>query len=412
MNRGRFALSLLAASVLLVGVGRADAGSASVSQPVVVAVVGEPAGVNVLHEDFRTRDGRTPRYPSDMPRPVMVALPADGNFSVARSALEAGPLGHMTPGVLYGVAGTRLLLVNAGAGRYDGVQSDALHATGVADSITGTRDGTDQQALVVLVLSNDPDSVYPWLARNAWIDLASTSDYSIHTTSDPTQCAGADDVRSFTARGHLLFSSAGNTTDQPEPLVAPNGLPQTYIVGGVDSAGNTWFPGHPAETDPFYAAGNVVRPYETGAPFSYEAAAPDSFTGLTHFGGTSGATPLTAGWAAQLVSYARQRLHSTLGTVRGALATGPAKPKVGPLSDGRFTNAELRGLLHAVAIQHSGLPPGAAYGAEGYGALNAASISRAEQILNGSLATPGRAADDQAYTTIQQVRAEVFARCG
>jgi hypothetical protein len=386
--------------------------------PVVVAVTGETTGVNVLHQDFRTRDGRTPRYPTGMPHPVMISLPRAGGFSSQRAALEAGPLGRMKTGVLYGIAGTRLLLVNAGTDRYDGVQADALHATGVADSVTGTQYGTDPSALVVVVLSN-LESGYPWLAANAsWVDLASTSSYTVSTvngtggdTTATRQCTGAAEVRSFTAAGHLLLSSSGNTTDQPEPLIAPNGLPDTYLVGGVDAGGNTWRPGHAEESEPFYAAGNVVRPYETGEQFSYRAAAPDSVTGSTHFGGTSGATPRTAGWAARLVAHARADLRSSTGTTGGALAVGSRRTARGPLADGRFTKDELVNLLHVVALQHSGLPAGAAYAAEGYGALDAVSIRRAEAILDGTEPLPTRASDDQANAAAHQVRTALFARC-
>lgn len=416
------ALKLLACAVgasLMSGASHSAAATrVSSTQPVVVAVVGEAGGVNVLHHEFRTADGRTPAYPAGMPRPVMVALPRSGDFASQRAALESGPLGHLTPGVLYGVAGTRLLLVNAGTGPYDGVQADALHATGVADSITGTRHGTDPHALVVVVLSNQ-EGVYPWLAANAsWVDLASTSVYKLRTvagslgdTEATRQCTGAAEVRSYTAAGRLLFSSAGNTTDQAEPLIAPNGLPETYLVGGVDSDGNTWRPGHTEESDPFYAAGNVVRPYETGERFSYQAAAPDSLTGLTHFGGTSGATPLTAGWAADLITHARTVLGSGRGPTSGALATGPHRPARGPLADGRFTNDELRALLHLVAVQHSGLPAGAAYAAEGFGALNASAINLAHRILDGTTTAVTRQPDEQADGAVRQLRAAAFARC-
>jgi hypothetical protein len=396
----------------------ASATSATSTTPVVVAITGEPGGVNVLHMDFRTRDGRTPRYPTGMPRPVMIALPRSGDFGSQHAAVEAGPLGHLKPGVLYGVGGTRLLLVNAGTDSYDAVQTDALHATGVADSVTGTKYGTDPNALVVVVLSNF-EGVYPWLAANSsWVDLASTSDYTFGTIGGPVgdtsrtrQCAGAAEIRSYTAAGHLLFSSSGNTTDQAEPLVAPNGLPDTYLVGGVDASGNTWRPGHPEESDPYYAAGNVGRPYETGGRYSYQAAAPDSLSGTTHFGGTSGATPLTAGWAARLVAHARADLHSTKGSTGGALAVGPHRSPRGPLADGRLTKDELVTLLHAVAVQRSGLPSGAAYAAEGYGALNASSIRKAESILDGSELLPARPADDQANAVAHQARTALFARC-
>jgi hypothetical protein len=81
------------------------------------------------------------------------------------------------------------------------------------------------------------------------------------------------------------------------------------------------------------------------------------------------------------------------------------------LADGRLTKDELVTLLHAVAVQHSGLPSGAAYAAEGYGALNASSIRKAESILDGTEAMPSRPADDQADAAAHQVRAAVFARC-
>jgi hypothetical protein len=383
-----------------------------VTEPVVVAVIGESGGVNVVHHDFRTHDGHNPRYPDDMPTPVMISLPARGSFATQMHTLAAGPLGRMRPGTLYAVAGTRLLLVDVGTTSYDGVQPDALHATGVADSVTGTRVGTDPDALVVVVLSNESRRSYTWLAAQRWIDLATTSDYSIGVNSDDTlQCYGAAQSRRFAATGRVLFSSAGNTTDQPESLVAPNGLPETYLVGGVDASGNTWLPPHPSESDPFYAAGNVVRPYETGELYSFTAAAPDSLDGWTHFGGTSGATPRTAGWAARLVADARRLLRSPAATTRGALAVGPHPVQRGPLADGRLTRDELIRLLHAVAVPHSALPDGASYALEGYGALNAAAVRHAERVLDGADPTPDRAADDAFDARAHQLRAAYFARC-
>jgi hypothetical protein len=379
--------------------------------PVVVAVVGEGGGLNVLHSDFRTADGRNPQYPASMPRPVMVSLPRGGSFAAGWAALERGPLGHMRPGVLYGVSGTRLLLVNTGSSPYDALQADAVHATGVADAVTGNRYGTDPHALVVVAFTSGlyADS-YRWIAQSSWVDLASTSDYEVATTRDPSQCAAVSPVRAFTAAGHQLFSSAGNTTDQPEPLIAPNGMPQTYIVGGVTSTGQTWTPGQTGETDPFYEFGNVVRPYETGELYSFPAAAPQGFTGTQHFGGTSGATPRTAGWAALLVARARQLVHQTRPAV-GVLAAGPTKIARGPLDDGRFTRDELVSLLHEVAVPHTGLADGPQYAVEGYGALNATAIHQALLILDGGKAAPSRPGDDQADSAAHQTRAAIFSHC-
>jgi hypothetical protein len=383
--------------------------------PVVVAVMQESGGVNVLHRDFRTADGRDPVYPAGMPRPVRVTLPTRGDFVAQRRALEAGALGHMQTNTLYAVRGTRLLVVNVAPAPYDAVGADLVHATGVADSVTGTTMGIDPKALVVVVLGGDvmgTNGGYDWLSAASWVDLASTSDYLVQTAPDTSQCLGAAAVRTFTQRGHLLFSSAGNTTDQSEPLIAPNGLPETYLVGGVDASGKTWLPPHPEEADPFYAGGNVIRPYETGERFSFWAAAPDSSTGRVHFGGTSGATPRTAAWAAILVAEARRLLRATGGTAGGALASGPHRLPSGPLADGRFTRAELVTLLHAVAVGHSGLPDGPAYALEGYGALDGGAIARAQRMLAGTAAIPPRGSDDTADAAARQARTVAFARCG
>ena len=132
---------------------------------------------------------------------------------------------------------------------------------------------------------------------------------------------------------------------------------------------------------------------------------------MTHFGGTSGAGPLTAGWAAQLIAHARAVLRSTTGSTAAGLAVGSARTARGPLADGRFSNTELQELLHNVAVQHSGLPAGVAYTAEGFGALDAAAITRAELILDGTALAPTRTADQQADSAARTMRTALFSRC-
>lgn len=410
----RICAAALALSAVLPTAGTAHASRPATADPavpaVVVAVMGEVGSVNVLHREFQTVDGRDPAYPPEMPRPARVVLPRKGSFAGMVAAAKAGPLGSLMPGVLYAVAGTRLLLVNAGDRPYDAVGQDRKHATGVVDSVVGTRVGTAPQALAVVVLGGGTDAAYGWLARQPWVDLATTSNYTIQTLPDPTQCIGSAPARAF-GRDRVLFSSSGNTTDQPEALVSPNGLPETYLVGGVDANGNTWTPGRTDETDPFYAAGNVVRPYETGERFSYQAAAPDSVTAMAHFGGTSGATPLTAGRAARLIAHARRTLFAPGGWANGALAAGPRRPPRGPLADGRLDRNELVAVLHAAAQQRSGLPAGAAYAVEGFGALTDRATARAERFLDGTETMPSRGDDEPAYEQDKQTRTAAFARC-
>jgi hypothetical protein len=173
-----------------------------------------------------------------------------------------------------------------------------------------------------------------------------------------------------------------------------------YQVGGVDSEGRTWRPGHPEESDPWFAAGNVTRPYDSGERYSFRAAAPDSYDGSVHFGGTSGATPLTAGWAATLIERARDLLDGKAGV-----------PARGPLADGRFTRGELVDLLHHTATPAEPASP-VRYLAEGYGAVDRSSIALATKVLQGTAREPARSEEDAAAAQVKEARRQAFAgRC-
>jgi hypothetical protein len=412
--RAATVVALMASPMLVV-----PASSAPRVAPAVVAILGEPDPLNVLHSDFRTRDGRDAVLPAGMPKPVRVVLPRSGDFDARVEAVAAGPLGHLKPRTLYYVAGTRLLVYSApnaaGSIQTDAVSGDRLHATGVVDAAIGRRHGTAPDALAVFVLGGGA-APWDWVASQAWIDIASTSDYgppqlALSGDSDTKVrlCEGAAAVRSMVAAGRVVMSSSGNTTDPPEALMSPNGLPEVFQVGGVDATGRTYLPPHPAESDPWYAAGTVVRPYEVGELYSFMAAGPDSFDGTAHFGGTSGATPRVAGWAARLVEEARRITGG--GPVRGALAAGRRVSR-GPLADGRLTGGELTDLLRHVAMPAEPASPGR-YFVEGYGAVNARAVAAARAVLRGSKVAPARPDEDTAAASTRQARAALFndARC-
>lgn len=366
-------------------------------QPV-IAFVGE-SGMNVLHRDFAAVDASDAAHAVGV-RVRAVTLPQRGSFEARRQAVRQGPLGHLEPGVVYAVRGTRLLVVSApGASPKTDVTASGeqfigtaptdptMHGTGVVDAAIGRRFGTAPTAIGVLVLGSVGDA-WNWVAQQRWIDLVSMSDYE-----PASLCRAASAVRAFTARGGLAFSSSGNTTDALEPLSSPNGLPEVYEVGGVDADGKPYVPPH-VDSDPWFAAGNVVRPYETGELFSFTTAGYDGFTTTMRFGGTSGATPRTAGWAADLLMQAL-RLRSAVH---------------GPLSDGRLTGLELRRLLHHVARPTQ--PSGAAgFAVEGFGRLDRAAIDVASQVLAGRMAEPVRAEDDGYEADVESVRAMAFASC-
>lgn len=395
-------------SLVCAGLATAEAApvpSVGVRQPV-VAVVGE-AGLNVLHDEFRTPDGRDPVYPASMPHPVMVDLPTTGSFEQRMAAVTAGPLGSPRPGTLYGLRGTRLLVyVPTGV---EDVLSDRAHGTGVAASVAGRRTGSAPDALVVFVPGVDGPS-YDWTADQAWIDVATTSTYSVRTTD---QCAGAAEVRRLHAAGGLLFSSSGNTQDVAEPTSMPNGLPEVYQVGGVDKSGRTYAPPHLDEPEPFFAIANVVRPYESGARFSFPAASGDSLDGTQPFGGTSGATPTVAGYAASLIVEARRLLDDQghrRPTAMALAGKGARRPDRGPLADGVFSRDELVSVLHATA-RPAEPPTPARYLLEGYGATDAASHRTALAVLTGRAAMPARLDEDARHAEVEAVRAGLSSRC-
>ena len=394
---------------LVVAAGTVPARGAAVSRPVTtIAIVGD-RGFNPLHVEFRTRDGRDPAYPQGMPRPVRVPLPRAETFDDAMAELAAGPLGDPVPGTLYAVSGTRLLVyATPGEEGVLGAGDDRLHGTAAASSAAGRATGTSPDSLIVFVPGTGA-AAYGWLAEQSWIDVASTSVYTIPTTA---QCAGAAEARALHSNGGLLFSSAGNLSDYYEPLSTPNGLPEVVQVGGTDDAGRTWLPGHLEEESPFLAAGNVVRPYEVGARYSFPAADGNSLDGSQPFGGTSGATPTVAGYAAELVAEARKLLRdrgSRSGDVLSRRGTGVRPPVRGPLTDGAFTRDELLDLLHRSATPAEVGPH--RYLLEGFGAWDDRSHALALDVLRGRQELPDRSADAEQHTRVEEARALQASRC-
>ncbi|HEX5272959.1 MAG TPA: S8/S53 family peptidase [Gemmataceae bacterium] len=396
--------------------------AAHASAPV-VAIVGE-SGLNVLHDEFRA--ATPPVYPAGMPAPVFVDLPRSGTWEQRMAELRTGPLSHLEPGTLYAIRGTRLLVyapvvTQAGdTGDTDVLDSttqatDSLaplqHGTGVTASAIGATTGTAPDALAVFVTGNtDSPAAWSWVAKQRWIDVASISGYVITPNG---VCRGGAEARAAIAAGHTIFSSSGNTTDPQEQQVTPNGLPEVYRVGGVDDTGKTWLGPHPDDSNMNVALlGGVTRPYDTGGLYSFMTAAPDSFDGMWEFGGTSGATPRTAGYALGLIDEARRILGGgPAGSAYARLAAGHVPPATGPLADGAFTGDDLESLLRHTATPHEMASP-ARYLVEGYGAVDDGSIAVAGRVLRGAAPLPARPDEDQAAAAVTAARAAAFsARC-
>lgn len=415
-------LAVAAVAALQVPLFPAQAGPRAA--PPVIAFVGE-AGVNVLHEEFALDRGAVPRFPAGMPRPVRVELPSVGSWTDRIEQLRKGPLGNLRPGVLYWVAGTRLLVVTpdplektvVGGGEGNKVSispadpgpslnNDLWHGTGVVGAAIGRTTGTAPDALALLVSGYGPRT-WGYLAKQNWVDVVSVSG-----ASGTDGCAAVPAARALREGGRLPFAAAGNTTDVEAPLLMPNGLPEFFHVGGVDEAGRTRLVPQPHQPTPWFAAAGPQRPYDAGELFVFPAPESTSLGGISTFGGTSGASPRMAGRAAVLIAEARRILGST-GSRGKNLTAGASRPRPrsGPLVNGQFTADELEALLHATAVPGEPDTP-IRYEIEGFGAVTDASMTAAAALLRGGTPPGQRPNEAVAHARAESARAALAGSCG
>jgi hypothetical protein len=418
--------AMLAALVLAVtGAGALPAvgTEAAGPRPAVIAVIGE-RGLNPAHVEFRDTGATTPALP---PHTVITLPTASSSTSFASllAQMSAGPLGRLQPGQLYRIDGTRLLVyIPAGQpgpynlvdGPDDGNGDYRRHGTGATGAAIGTKHGTAPDAWAVFIPGSDP-SGYQWLARQDWVDVATVSSYILAmggTADGLLPCASAPHVRTYT-EDRVFFASSGN--GEHSSLYLLNAMPEFYLVGGVDKEGNAIMaprvPADPSTEEISFSAPVSTRTYESGDRYEFQVASSLSVDGTLRFGGTSGASPTTAGRSAEIITAARALLAddgtrpAAVLAQRGAGAPLPAK---GPLADGVFTAAELSDVMHAVASPKLVGP--ARYFAEGYGAMDGAAIALAKAVLRGDQLLPARPDDDRAHEAAEAVRAQHAAARG
>ena len=379
-------------------------GSAAVAKPAPVVIAAtEGGGINVLHSDFRAAGSVA--LPQGMPKPILLRLPSKGSFEERVEAARAGAFGDLKPGRLYMVRGTRLLIYTPPSiGADFDLFEDRIHATGVVAAAGGRKHGTNPDALLVYIPAASAGG-WNWIAGQHWIDIVSTSYYPVLDT-DGGRCHPTEHIRKIVGAGRLVFSAAGNV-EQAGAVSSPPGVPESYQVGGVDDEGRTYLPGVSG------AASSVTptRAYETGDRFEFPSASADAVTGSMPFGGTSGASPSTAGRAGDLIQFARSLLGSRwTGVQDGKLVTlmpdyrAPAK---GPLADGDLTAAELTDVLHRSAAPFEAPNP-LRYLIEGYGAHSADTIAFAKEVLAGKATLPDRSDEDAMHERVEEMRGHLM----
>jgi hypothetical protein len=277
--------------------------------------------------------------------------------------------------------------------------------------------------LAIDVAGAPEEQAVRWVADQPWIDIQSNS------WGMPAMCVGPL-INPFTgwmdafryARDKQLVLSAthnghGNsgTLGYPSQCQDTAGPAGVVPVGAVDNGAlvswSNWFPAVAADG----CRNPAIRESSTNLI---------SNTG----GGTSSATPFTAGGAASTILEARRIFHdSGVGVHDGVVATlheGGVLPETGPLSDGIFTLDELKAVLFRTArpvpqvdpsdgdpcgVQNRiPVPPGAdastLYPFIGYGEVNHDSIALALEVLRGETALPERSDEDRFYEQDQELR--------
>lgn len=182
----RVRLVAAAATVLTATVLIAPAGSTTRPATTVIALVGE-AGIEVLHKEFATADGRdVPLPPAAAAQAVRVNLPDRRlDHDQRREIMLRGPLGKPKPYTLYYLRGTRVLI-------WTGLPKDRAaltgvevsHGTGTGSLAAGLTTGTAPKSLLVVTLDyTDPS--WAWVASQPWIDIASSSVFDLIGAAAP-----------------------------------------------------------------------------------------------------------------------------------------------------------------------------------------------------------------------------------
>lgn len=356
-----------------------------------------------------------PGYPADAP-----ALPVtlgEGYLPDKDRPIWDGTK-TITPGRLYWIPGTKIVgAVATSGGDPHPILDDNGHGDGSASVAAGNRYGYCPTCLLVVIEGLDETVA----TRFPWVDIGSHS-YG-YTGGLPAGLATGPNTatRDAVERGQTILFAAGNgvgnTFDAPQVTYGSDqdGAPWNVTVGAVrrDNKRGIFGDGIPSHISS-WGDGNLPSACRTGT------------VGQCAFGGTSAASPYTAGIFGTVLSEVRRALGDVrAGQKPGQVVAQGAPIKASPyLADGKLTRAELRDAVLKTAeplnkdnrpstFPNPVTPPYAPMTnvlVEGYGVATPDSAKRAVDVLLGRAPLPDRSFEDSFFALDRSIREAIYGR--
>jgi Subtilase family len=325
------------------------------------------------------------------------------------------------------------------------------HGTGTASVAAGQFYGSNPNALIVEV-EGLGDAPLNWAASQPWIDIVSNSWGPAYAgVSVPTD--SVERTKVATTRGQSILFSSGNgnlnTNSNPicVPVVgvcqspwAPGGplpvedpckckVPNSNVSILSHNKGPSWImtvgAASPINGQSHWWHGVPVDVSSFGSKWAAAGAFSADITNKRDFGGTSNATPVTAGVLSTVIQRAREVLGDTKagqkpGGVVALAASGVTPPATGPLADGKLTRLEAEEIVVKTAQPVAFDPVKATwdyaiypttptyYTYQGYGIVDHGSRARALSVLMGQTPMPDRAEVDTFMAQVDAARDAIY----
>ncbi len=414
---------------------------------VVVAII--DTGLQPYHHEFRqVREGEDPyAHPST----YLEGYPADAEDLPITLELESYPDpeeqsardAHMehdeelwqnaTRDTMYWLPGTKVVgFIGIGADLPGGGHGSMTSGRSTGNTISIPGDEVllvNIRAPLSLELDADGDSnegrATRWAADQPWIDIQSHSWGNFVQCGDVAynQASGWSESFKYARDKQLVFVAAANgygnsgTLGYPSHCQSNAGVAGVVTVSATDNQGysrwSNWFPAIAADgcQNPAVKEDTLDENQNTG-------------------GGTSSATPYSAGGMAKVILEARRILRDPgVGIHDGIVAEaheGAVIPSTGPLADGIFTMDEAKQVLFHTAQSPpradpsdgnaclANIPaqeddePTVWYPFIGYGEINVHTVDHAIQVLLGATPEPERPTEDDLYEQDQDARREFW----